>query len=150
VQKGLSYRAMAAVDPGPGVFRLPSLDLPPPDASSLPTLPGIQPRFVLPLLDEYASGTERLLGSLRGVSGYALLPGTPSKGKGRGKERDLEPDTEGDGIEDADEARRQGEVDLWEQVTSEEAGPSRPKVFQVCVMNPASERPDDVAFAHQT
>lgn len=127
---------MAAVDTGPGVFRFPPLDLPPPDASSLPTLPEVQPRFVLPLLDEYASGTERLLGSLRGVSGYALPRETPSKGRGKGKQRDLEPDTEEEGVDGADAARRHGEVSLWDQVTSDESGPSRPVMFQVCMMDP--------------
>ncbi|WVR07123.1 hypothetical protein IAU60_004164 [Kwoniella sp. DSM 27419] len=55
------------------LFQLAPLPLDPADKFlDKQDLPEVQPRFILPELDDHISGPERLLGSLRGTSRYAL------------------------------------------------------------------------------
>ncbi|WWD02892.1 hypothetical protein V865_000934 [Kwoniella europaea PYCC6329] len=93
-------------------------------------LPDIKPRFVLPPLDDHISGTERLLGSLRGTSRYELqdlrIPPTPTKAKQPLVQ--LPTDTEEVDVNPVED----GAVDdIWQKAVEEpEAGHSRRKIFE--------------------
>lgn len=119
-------------------FPLPALGL---DHSrhDVPSLPVISPRFSLPLLDEHASGEERIMAGLRGLSRYQVLHedqmrqeevgvlGVQNKGKGRAIEVEEERE---DGLLDEDE---DGRYAFWIRAGGKgEAGPSRPRIFKVC------------------
>ncbi|WVW83821.1 hypothetical protein I302_105842 [Kwoniella bestiolae CBS 10118] len=96
-------------------------------------LPNIQPRFVLPPLDDHISGTERLLGSLRGTSRYALqnlnLDNPPSPSRAQVPAKELRAREEvleglGEGV---------NQDNIWERAITQpeaETGPSRRKVFE--------------------
>ncbi|WRT66281.1 uncharacterized protein IL334_003234 [Kwoniella shivajii] len=90
--------------------------------SSKPNLPNVEPRFVLPPLDDHISGPERLMGSLRGTSRYDLqdldIPLTPTKCA-----KDVGSVLPAGTIEE--------DGDIWRKAIEQpEAGPSRYKTFE--------------------
>lgn len=88
------------------------------------TLPETVPHFLLPLLDEYASGTERLLEGLRGhnTDVFGSHPGVGGEIKAKEAER----------VQKQKVKEVYVEKDVWAEVGKEvEAGPSRIKIFQV-------------------
>nr|XP_019010892.1 uncharacterized protein I206_04195 [Kwoniella pini CBS 10737]OCF49673.1 hypothetical protein I206_04195 [Kwoniella pini CBS 10737] len=110
------------------LFQLTSLSLEndgSPFASSS-KLPNIHPTFVLPPLDDHISGTERLLGSLRGTSRHELqeskISYTSSKPNETLEDSEAADNNVAEVVEDEDIWRRAVE---WP-----EAGLSRPRVFE--------------------
>ncbi|WWC61798.1 uncharacterized protein I303_104383 [Kwoniella dejecticola CBS 10117] len=98
--------------------------------ASTSKLPDIRPRFVLPPLDDHLSGTERLLGSLRGSSRYDLqdlLTSSPTPKHGLDLQDAREQKVHGK-VEKEDEV---DEVDIWQKAVEQpEAGPSRRRMFE--------------------
>ncbi|WWD17370.1 hypothetical protein CI109_101811 [Kwoniella shandongensis] len=95
----------------------------------------VQPLFVLPILDEHISATERLLGSLRGVSTYDALkdvPPTPSKATGRQEELLLTLRETHEARSEQDQNQLEDGQSIWARAVEEEpiAGPSRPRAFK--------------------
>nr|XP_019007244.1 uncharacterized protein I203_00840 [Kwoniella mangroviensis CBS 8507]OCF70705.1 hypothetical protein I203_00840 [Kwoniella mangroviensis CBS 8507] len=93
-------------------------------------LPDIKPRFVLPPLDDHISGTERLLGSLRGISRYELqdLSINPTPTKAKQPLVQLLTDTEEVNVKPVED---EGEDDIWQKAVEQpEAGPSRRIIFE--------------------
>jgi hypothetical protein len=109
-----------------GLFALQALDTP----ESIGTLHAkkaladIQPRFILPSLDEFASGEERLLAGMGKPPRYDLssfddaTPAVPDEGERIVLRED--PQEEDTALDT-----------LWTRAFEDEAGPSKPKVFQV-------------------
>jgi hypothetical protein len=91
----------------------------------IPDLPDIKPRFVLPLLDEHASGTEKLLGSLRrALMSPADVYGVPKGFDGEAGKTDI--------VEKVRVEQGEENLMIWEEAAREnEAGPSRRPTFTV-------------------
>ncbi|ODN94309.1 hypothetical protein L198_05165 [Cryptococcus wingfieldii CBS 7118] len=94
------------------MFQLAQLSL---EEQHLPlSLPVIDPQFHLPELDEFALGTERLVGSLRGSSGYAL--------QDRTKIPPWNPSETGDYLPEGLPSvgtEKDGEEELWQKLAEE-------------------------------
>ncbi|KAK8864332.1 hypothetical protein IAR55_001579 [Kwoniella newhampshirensis] len=103
------------------------------EGEQLRKLEDVRPRFVLPILDKHISATERLLGSLRGVSSYDKQDAPPTPSKIGGFQVDFQrPPTDGNTPDHQDlEDDMEGET-IWTRAVEEEsiAGPSRPQTFK--------------------
>ena len=92
------------------------------------SLPVIRPRFSLPLLDEYTSGTERLLHCLR----YPFIYHHEIAGHDSHIHQEIRQEEKGR-VADQDVERVEDDKDLWSEVRREtEVGPSK-KAFEVSV-----------------
>ncbi|WVQ82146.1 hypothetical protein IAT38_004274 [Cryptococcus sp. DSM 104549] len=92
-------------------------------------LEDVGPRFVLPPLDEHASGSERLLGSLRGGSRYGLQELKILSPEELPEEMGyvVKEENEGDGVN----VREEEDGELWRRALEEPvAGPSGPRTFE--------------------
>lgn len=93
-------------------------------------LPKLEESFSLPTLDEHAPGRERILAGLAELnqSQRGSRASSPSR---KGKEREV--------VDEAPVAGGKNDgnhtvEDLWANLRLDEAGPSRPRTFEVCII----------------
>ena len=120
--------------PSPSLFRLTELHDFSPSPTPVRSLSVIEPRFVLPSLDEYASTTERLLESLLSSPSYASdVFGSAEDGRAKGKQKEV---IEEPTVRPGYEAVKGFGDGVWEEATREiEAGPSRLRIYKVSFLS---------------